>query len=215
MEGAADTEPRRQQRGVERRAAIVEATLSILENEGLEGVTHRRVADAAGVPLAATTYYFSSKDDLMQAAMVALIDREAAIFGALATEVTTAGTLSVDEGVEALIAYQRYLLREKRMAQFAEFELFLRMARTTPGEDTHRGWPQAFREVAEVALERLGAIEPRREAHALVALIHGLVLHALTAEDPDVFADDVMAPVLRAWFAQVVHGPIVVASEVD
>ncbi|WP_354700150.1 TetR family transcriptional regulator [Paraconexibacter sp. AEG42_29] len=215
MAGESGTEPRRQQRGVERREAIVEATLSILEAEGLEGVTHRRVADAAGVPLAATTYYFSSKDDLMQAAMAALIDREAAIFGAIATGVTTAGAMSINEGVEALIAYQRYLLREKRMAQFAEFELFLRMARTTPDDDTHRGWPQAFREVAEVALERLGAAEPRREAHALVALIHGLVLHALTAQDPDAFADDVMAPVLRAWFAQVVGATDVVASKAD
>jgi DNA-binding transcriptional regulator YbjK len=198
------TAPRRQQRGVERRDAIVDATLSILEAEGLEGITHRRVADAAGVPLAATTYYFSSKDDLMQAAMGRLIEREAAIFGVIAEGVTTAGAMTLDEGVEALIAYHGYLLREKRMAQFAEFELYLRMARTTPGTDELRGWPQAFREVAEAALEALGAPDPRRDAHALVALIHGLTLHALTAGDPDAYATEVMAPVLRSWFAQVV-----------
>lgn len=206
------TAPRRQQRGVERRDAIVDATLQILEAEGLEGITHRRVADAAAVPLAATTYYFSSKDDLMKAAMERLIEREAAIFAVIAEGVTTAGAMSLDEGVEALIAYHRYLLLEKRMAQFAEFELYLRIARTNSGTATLRGWPQAFREVAEAALEGLGAPDPRRDAHALVALIHGLTLHALTAPDPDAFADEIMAPVLRAWFAQVVGAPADVAS---
>lgn len=204
--------PRRQQRGVERRDAIVDATLVILESEGLEGVTHRRVADAAGVPLAATTYYFSSKDDLMQAAMERLVDREAAIFRLIADGVTTGGAMTLDEGVEALIAYQRYLIAEKRMAQFAEFELFLRLARTSPSSEALHAWPSAFREVALAALEQLGAADPARDAHALVALIHGLTLHAVTAKDPDEFADRVMAPVLRAWFAQVVGAPDGVAS---
>ena len=204
--------PRRQQRGQERRDAIVDATLRILEAEGLEGVTHRRVADTAGVPLAATTYYFSSKEDLMQAAMGRLIAREAKVFGAIADAVGAGGSMSIDEGVEALIAYQHYLIREKRLAQFAEFELYLRVARTTPGTDELRAWPQAFREVAEVALEQLGATDPRRDGHALVALIHGLVLHALTAPDPDAFAEEVMAPVLRSWFAQVLGSIDVVAT---
>jgi DNA-binding transcriptional regulator YbjK len=201
------TAPRRQQRGRERRDAIVDATVAILEAEGLEGITHRRVADTAGVPLAATTYYFTSKDDLMQAAMGRLINREAAVFGQIAAAVTTGGSMTVEDGVEALIDYHRYLLRERRLAQFAEFELYLRMARTNPGAEELRGWPQAFREVAVVALEALGARDPQRDGHALVALIHGLILHALTAPDPDRFADDVMAPVLRAWFTQVLDAP--------
>lgn len=209
------TAPRRQQRGLERRDAIVDATLSILESEGLEGVTHRRVADAAGVPLAATTYYFSSKEDLMQAAMGRLIEREAKVFGAIADAVGGGGSMSIDEGVEALIAYQHYLIREKRMAQFAEFELYLRVARTASGSDALGQWPQAFREVAEAALTALGAAQPRRDGHALVALIHGLVLHALTAQDPDRFADEVMAPVLRGWFAQVLRPDDVVATSSD
>lgn len=215
MAERATTEPRRQQRGLERRDAIVDATLTILEAEGLEGVTHRRVADAAGVPLAATTYYFSSKEDLMQAAMARLIEREAAIFRLISDAVTTSGAMTLDEGVEALIDYHLYLLREKRLAQFAEFELYLRVARTAPGTDELRLWPIAFREVAEATLAALGAEHPRRDGHALVALIHGLVLHALTARDPEVFAAEVMAPVIRSWFAQVLRPADVVASRSD
>ncbi|MCW3038836.1 MAG: Transcriptional regulator, TetR [Solirubrobacterales bacterium] len=215
MGGADSTAPRRQQRGRERRDAIVDATLALLETEGLEAVTHRRVAEEAGVPLAATTYYFSSKEDLMQAAMTRLIEREAKIFGVIAEAVTTGGSMSVDEGVEAIIAYEHYLIREKRLSQFAEFELYLRVARTAADSDEVRLWPQAFREVAEAALSALGADNPRRDGHALVALIHGLVLHALTAPDPDVFAEEIMAPVLRSWFTQVLGPHDVVATSGD
>lgn len=208
-----ETPPRRQQRGRERLDAIVEATLAIVQVEGMEGVTHRRVADAAGVPLAATTYYFGSKEELMQAAMGRLIAREAEIFRQLADAVTTGGSMTVEEGVRALVDYQTYLLRERRLAQFAEFELYLRVARTTPGTPHLQGWPAAFREVAEAALGALGAEHPHRDGHALVALIHGLTLHALTAPDPEMFAEEVMAPVLHAWFHQVLAQRFTVASD--
>ena len=52
--------------GAERRAVILAATVRILRSRGLAAVTHRRVAEEADVPLAATTYYFSSKDELGQ-----------------------------------------------------------------------------------------------------------------------------------------------------
>jgi DNA-binding transcriptional regulator YbjK len=181
----------------------------------MEGVTHRRVAEAAGVPLAATTYYFSSKEELMQAAMARLIAREAEVFRQLADAVTTAGSMTVQEGVRALVDHQSYLLREHRLAQFAEFELYLRVARTTPGTPDLQGWPAAFREVAEAALAALGAEHPRRDGHALVALIHGLTLHALTAPEPESYAEAVMAPVLHAWFHQVLAQPRRVASAAE
>ena len=189
---------RRQQRGEERRQAIVEATLRIIQADGLEGVTHRRVADEAEVPLAATTYYFSSKEDLMRAAMECLIASEAGRLQVIADAVAGAD-ITLAEGVEAVIAWQLGLLREQPLAQFAEFELFLRVARTAPPGAGVPAWAAGFREVARGALEALGAEDPVQDAHALVALVHGLVLHALTSGDPD-FPENVLAPVLRDWF---------------
>lgn len=55
----------RQQRGEERRAAILRATWQVVLRDGVRGVRHRAVAEAAAVPLAATTYYFSDIKDLL------------------------------------------------------------------------------------------------------------------------------------------------------
>jgi DNA-binding transcriptional regulator YbjK len=192
---------RRQQRGEERRQQLVEATLRIIEEDGLEGVTHRRVADAAGVPLAATTYYFSSKEDLMQAAMETLIAREAANLRLITDLVLDRGSMSLEEGIEAIIAWQADLLRHHRMQRFAEFELYLRVARTAPRPDDLPDWPHAFHEVASAALGALGLEDPDREAQATVALIHGLVLHGLVSKDAD-YIDQVFVPILRSYFAQ-------------
>ncbi len=204
---------RRQQRGEERRSALVEATLRIIEEEGLEGVTHRRVADAAGVPLAATTYYFSSKEDLMQAAMEALIERDSQNLKFITENVIERGDMSLDQGVEAIIAWQSDLLLNHRMERFAEFELYLRVARTAPRPDDLPDWPDAFHEVATVSLRALGMEDPEREAKALVALIHGLVLHGLVSKDPD-YATSVFAPVLRAYYRQLFPDAKTSAAEV-
>jgi DNA-binding transcriptional regulator YbjK len=192
---------RRQQRGEERRQALLEATLEIIEQDGLEGVTHRRVADAAGVPLAATTYYFSSKEDLMQAAMETLIARERENLASIADLVLNRHAMSIEEGVEAVIAWQSELMRNHRMQRFAEFELYLRVARTAPRPDDLPDWPHGFHDVTVVVLEAMGLEDPQREAKAVVALIHGLVLHGLVSNDPD-YTDNVFAPVLRAYFAR-------------
>ncbi|OBK74494.1 TetR/AcrR family transcriptional regulator [Mycobacterium sp. 1274761.0] len=52
-------------KGVRRQYALVTAAAELLCEGGFEAVRHRAVAKRAGLPLAATTYYFSSLDDLI------------------------------------------------------------------------------------------------------------------------------------------------------
>jgi DNA-binding transcriptional regulator YbjK len=54
-----------QERSVERRSRIAQAAIEILASHGVAGVTHRLVAAKAGDSLAATTYYFDSKYDMV------------------------------------------------------------------------------------------------------------------------------------------------------
>lgn len=52
-------------KGVRRQYALVTAAADLLCEGGFDAVRHRAVARRAGLPLAATTYYFSSLDDLI------------------------------------------------------------------------------------------------------------------------------------------------------
>jgi len=57
-------------KGERRRYALVSAAAELLCEGGFEAVRHRAVARRAGLPLASTTYYFSSLDDLIASAVV-------------------------------------------------------------------------------------------------------------------------------------------------
>src|SRR5262249_44393217 len=56
-------------KGERRRYALVSAAAELLAEGGFEAVRHRAVAQRAGLPLASTTYYFSSLDDLIARAV--------------------------------------------------------------------------------------------------------------------------------------------------
>lgn len=51
--------------GHARRQALLEAALRLVARHGIRGVRHRAVAEEAGVPLSATTYYFKDIQDLI------------------------------------------------------------------------------------------------------------------------------------------------------
>jgi DNA-binding transcriptional regulator YbjK len=56
------------EKGERRRQALVGAAAELLRTGGFDAVRHRSVAEKAGLPLASTTYYFASLDDLVTAA---------------------------------------------------------------------------------------------------------------------------------------------------
>jgi DNA-binding transcriptional regulator YbjK len=56
-------------KGERRRQALVEAASQLLTERGFDAIRHRAVAERAGLPLASTTYYFDSLDELIIAAV--------------------------------------------------------------------------------------------------------------------------------------------------
>lgn len=52
----------------DRRARIIDACLDVIAESGVVGASHRRIAEAAGVPLGSMTYYFSGIEDLLHEA---------------------------------------------------------------------------------------------------------------------------------------------------
>ena len=52
-------------KGERRRQALVESAAELILEGGIDAVRHRAVANRAGLPLASTTYYFESLDELV------------------------------------------------------------------------------------------------------------------------------------------------------
>ncbi len=140
-------------RGEARRQAILEATLRLVARGGPRAATHRAVAHEAGVPLAATTYYFASRDDLIGQAMALGADREIARMR--------------EEGLEAMLA------APATEEQIACWELWLEAARNPALRPAARSVSRAY---VEAARERAG---DEVDARLLVAAAEGLALELL------------------------------------
>ncbi|HSI80852.1 MAG TPA: TetR family transcriptional regulator [Solirubrobacterales bacterium] len=177
MSAAVPAQAERQRAG--RRGEILAATVRIIGSRGLGAVTHRAVAREAGVPLAATTYYFSSKDELLREALRLLAEDEIVRIGERTAE------LGDDLGSpdRAAAALAQVLLGDGAVAQalLAKFELYLEAARDPALRATASHWRGAFIALAESALQTVGAPQPERRAQLLVAAIDGALVHELAS----------------------------------
>ena len=150
----------------------MEATLLILGRDGSAAVTHRAVADEAGVPIAATTYYFSSKEDLLREALHLHAEREAQRV-ALATQ-ALGDTPTVDQLADQLADFVDTGLREGRLGLIAEYELLLQAARHPELEPLSRVFYDQIQDQLNQILKKLGAPDPERAARLIMATLAGM-----------------------------------------
>lgn len=74
-------------RGEETRRRLIEAALPVFARDGFDGVSTRRIAEAAGANVAAIAYHFGSKRGLYLAVAEAVAERSAAALAPLASGV--------------------------------------------------------------------------------------------------------------------------------
>jgi DNA-binding transcriptional regulator YbjK len=169
----------RSEHGAERRSLIIDATVALLTREGIGAVTHRAVAREADVPLAATTYYFESKDELITEALERLVTHEVDVF----EERSNALGASINSPEALAVALADVLTSrgedERRMA-LAQFEVYLEAARRPALRAPVARWIETFTQLSEVALVAAGAPDPKERAPVMVAAIDGILMHALT-----------------------------------
>lgn len=108
-------------KGARRRAVLIEAAADLLLDEGLASLSHRAVAARAGLPLATTTYYFTSAEELRDEALRSIAETWAARAGAAVAALPTridaaqaaraiAGIIGADASPQRmLLMYERYL----------------------------------------------------------------------------------------------------------
>ena len=188
------TEPRvpQQARGEERRERILRATLAVIASSGIPAVTHRRVAEEAGVPLGSLTYWFATKDDLLREALRRFVAEEAERLRAV-SEALEPGA----DPAETAALFSEILEGSSATEQVAQFELYLEAARNPALRDIAAESFRAYEEVAVAALRAVGVAEPEQAAPLFVSLSDGLGLRrqAAGAAPP---LDEMLLALLRA-----------------
>jgi DNA-binding transcriptional regulator YbjK len=179
-----------------RREVILDAALALIAERGTEQLTHRSVAERAGVPLGSTTYYFASRDELVREAFRRYVVRVLGELNAIAREARPrdAGGL-----VEMLVEIaRRETSGDWRWTLIVEHELMLRAARDPELAADFHGYERALASGLAEALETLGAPQPFDSARTLIAVVRGFELDGLTRPDAD--PDDLrrrLAPVVE------------------
>ncbi|MFF0572426.1 TetR/AcrR family transcriptional regulator [Streptosporangium saharense] len=154
-----------------RRRAIIEAAAELLVEDGGAELTHRRAAERAGVPLGATTYYFSSLDELREEALRHLAEH---IEGDLreTEEGLAAGASKSETLAEMLHAYMSDQARVR-----ADAALFVAAVRHPALRPLARRWSDGLAEV-------LSAHTDMETARALSLFADGVSVHAILHDEP-------------------------------
>ena len=165
-------------------ADLTDALVRVVAESGLDAVSVRAVARAAGVSAGAVQYYFPTKDALLHAAYRRVIDRVTE----RATRLLPAS--SAKQFVRALLL-ELLPLDEEREAELRVGLAFT--ARSVVSGPLADLYTEGYRELVgalEAALrlavaqgEAAPGLDPRRDAVAAAALADGLAWHLLCAPD--------------------------------
>jgi TetR/AcrR family transcriptional regulator, regulator of biofilm formation and stress response len=192
-------------RNEERRRQILEAAVRIIGRDGPSAVTHRAVAAEAGVPLAATTYYFSSKGQLFKEALTLSVQADLAELEAL-VETLPPGLDDVGRFAQEIAGFLVSQLRRRRTTVVAQYELVLEAAREPALRETARRSTDSYYRIFQEMLERAGSADPEGDARLLLAVLDGLLLEGLSAPRQE-FTVDAVASQLRRVIEGLVSMP--------
>ncbi len=179
----------RQARSERTRQRLLDAALERLAAGGPGAVTHRAVAEQAGVSLGAATYYFASKYDLLEEVyrlhLTRIRERVEVLRGAVAAHGGKAAPADRDRLVAGLARYLEQGVREDRVGSLATFELALERARDPV---LRRQLRVAKAESDAYAAQILGSVAPEADAELLIAALNGLRMAWLAEGERSSFA---------------------------
>ena len=169
-----------------RRALIADAAISTLARDGMRGLTHRAVDRTAGLPEGSASYYFRTRQALLQAtverlaeltstdmlASAALVDSAAQVDSAAVPpppgqELSAFGALAA--------ALVESWLTAGRERQLARYELSLEATRRPELRQTLVTTGAAIRAVIAGRFAAAGVPEPAQRAADFAAFIDGLL----------------------------------------
>jgi len=175
-------------RGQRTREAIIDATIELIREAGAAAVTHRAVAKRAGTSLAATTYHFSTLDDLLVESFELLTERSVAEIQRFA-ELVLSGRVGL---VDAAVTYAQLLGADQGFGADGVLELAYGAIRN---ERLRKSTDHLLDQMSGQFAEYIG----EGQARTLMKSLNGVVLHH-QAMGPDVVtADELRADLTRLF----------------
>ncbi|GAB3213355.1 transcriptional regulator, TetR family [Marinactinospora thermotolerans DSM 45154] len=156
----------------ERRDRIIDACLDVIVERGVAGASHRKIAEAAGVPLGSMTYHFDGMNELLREAFhrfaLGVSDR---------FERRMAEAADAQEAAAAVVALVTGDVLATRRDLVLTSELYTLAAREPEFRDLTNRWMARSRAALGRHFDPVTAI-------MLDALIEGLTLHRGLDTDP-------------------------------
>lgn len=170
-----------------RRSDVADAAIETLAAAGMRGLTHRAVDRRAGLPEGSTSYYFRTRQALLQA----VVERLAELITA---EIPALAVTNLDAAAEAITTIIETGATTGRSRHLARYELILEAVRRPELRAAlTASWAVVQGTVAE-QFAALGVADPRGRAVDLLALLDGLLFDAITGTGDR----DLAGPGLRA-----------------
>jgi DNA-binding transcriptional regulator YbjK len=173
------TPARPRPRGKARRDALLDAVIRIVAEVGVDAVTHRRVAEAADLPLASTTYWFDSKEHLVTAALERAADGDIARLRDFADNASGLDADPLRLAVGAILDPIEASDHACRGSLLATYALLLEGARRPALRAVTRRWTDAYLEALGRLLALAGSRDPAADAALLLAAADGLLMGQL------------------------------------
>ena len=175
-------------RGQQRQAILLETAADLLLEQGLRAVTHRAVAARAALPLAATTYYFASLQDLRDQALGHLADRwlqrARAAVGDLPQRLDSAQ--DVAEAVVRVVTGAGPTADPPPHQLLVMYERYLEAGRHPPLRPLVVAYNDELAALAQDVLRRGGLPCTQQHARLALAVVDGALITALAEGQPPI-----------------------------
>lgn len=180
------TSERRPPRGGARHALLM-ATLEVIAAHGVDAVTHRRVAEAAGVSPGSATYHFTSRLDLIRSAMAYWMDLGEQVIARLDNEMRASTAGPKARVREVLCGVVSEAFEFERFVR-AEYEMILFAATDEKLAADLRLREERWVRVLASDLEEAGGVRPLEIAKILINMTRGFDLERLA--NPELGMDE-------------------------
>jgi DNA-binding transcriptional regulator YbjK len=173
----------------DRRDRIAKAAIEVVAERGIDGLTHRAVAAAAGVPLGSTTYHFQTLDDLLEVAL----QRAAADN----VERLRQWERSLPAGADFALALAELVmsyLREEYSHNVVEYDLYVAALHRPRLRPASSAWDDAL-------IELFGSRTDALTGRLLAGLFCGLLMQAAVSEPAPSYVE------VEDLFRRAIEGP--------